>query len=225
MTTTLSAQHCVDLNITVTQQFMGPAPGGYRIDLYYSGERASSGTGQAGAHAPIRSQPGVFSRPLQNALDSGHIESGSDWAAVTSRGILELDGTVTLALCASSKVEGPVVGRLRGKASLHDVRRADGRPRFSPGEGLQAVFAVWREGFDDDAWLPLVLTASFEVPIFGFSEEQTEMYEQARELGGSLFIGLGKAIFSKARYGTIKTIALELHRLQPSSSHAAGATP
>ena len=227
MTTALSTQHCLDLNITVTQQFMGPVPGGYRIDLYYSGERANTGAGQAasGVHGPVRSKPGVFSQALEAALDNGQIQSGSDWAAVTSRGVLELDGTVTLGLCASTKVEGPVVGRLRGRAPLREVRRADGRPRFNAEDGLQAVFAVWREGFDEDAWLPLVLSVSFEVPIFGFSDEQTEMYERARELGGSLFIGLGKAVFSRARYGTIKTIALELHRLQHPSVHAAGGKP
>jgi hypothetical protein len=213
MTTLSSAQHCLDLSITVTQQFMGLVPGGSRIDLYYSGGRAGGG-GQAPGGGPIRTQPGVFAPELSAALDKGHIQSGSDWASVTSRGVLELDGNVTLMLRASEKVECPVAGRLRGRAQLRDVRRPDGGPRFHPGEDVEAIFAVWRQGFEEGSWLPLVLSVSFEVPIFGFGDEQTETYERARELGSSLFLGLGKAIFSSARNGTIKTIALELHRLQ-----------
>jgi len=217
MTTALNPQHCLDLNITVTQQFMGHVPGGYRIDLYYSGGRAAGG----GA-GPIRTQPGVFSPQLASALDSGHIQSGGDWASVTSRGVLELDGNVTLSLRASEKLECPMAGRLRGRAQLRDVRKPDGRPRFNPGEDVEAIFAVWRQGFEEGAWLPLVLSVSFEVPIFGFGDEQTQTYEHARELGSSLFLGLGKATFSSARHGTIKTIALELHKLSHPSLHAAG---
>jgi hypothetical protein len=216
----LPGRHCLNLHISVDQQFMGEVPGGYRVDLHFSGEPSHN---ERGTNTPLATiKPSPFPAPLQDAIDKGRILSGTDWATINSRAVIELDSRITIALRVSDELECPMAGRLRGRARLHDVKRSDGTAYFTDFDPAR-VFSVWEGGFEEDSWLPLVLSASFEVPTFGFGPAQTRMYESARELGDSLFIGTGKAIFRKAPYGAVKTIDLELYRPGAQPGQAAGA--
>jgi hypothetical protein len=212
-----SAEHCLTLTVTVTQQFVGQVPGGYRTDLFYSGEREEHGRGQA----PIACvSPGAFPAELRSALDAGRILSGNDWATISTRGVLDIESRLTLALRPSEELECPVAGRLRGRAQLGDTLRADGSRLFDVGTSPEKVLAVWQQGFEESSLLPLVLSASFDVPIQGYSREQTRIYQQARALGDSLFLALGKAVFRKAPHGEIKSISLDLHKLRAAAVSA-----
>jgi len=224
-------EHCLTLQVGVTQHFIGQVPGGYRVDFYYSGELeglqepADTALAAARKYPALDSPSGPFSSGLRDAINAGTILSGADWVTINSRAVLDFDSRITIALKTPKKgLLCPVAGRLRGRVQLVDAMKAEGG-RYFRNRSEEEVLAVWKAGFDEDSWLPLVLSASFEVPILGFSEEQTELYKEARRLGDSLFIGLGRATFRKASYGAVKSIKLELHKLsgEPATSPAAGA--
>lgn len=206
------AEHCLTLTVTVTQQFVGQVPGGYRTDLYYSGERDDL----ANSHTPplACASPGPFPLELERAINAGRILSGNDWATISTRSVLDFESRITIALCASDTVECPVAGHLRGRAQLGDTLRADGSRLFEAGTSPEKILAVWQQGFEENALLPLALSASFDVPLQGFNRDQTRIYQQARVLGDSLFLALGRALFGKAPHGEIKSITLDLHKLR-----------
>jgi hypothetical protein len=213
----LHTQHFLDLRLAVTQPFVEEiAGGGYRIDFQYSGEPPRNGDGSgpsAGGRSPFKGDRASGLSPrLLDAIDNGRVSSGTDWATINACNVIDFDSRVTIALRVNEKVEGPIVGRLRGRARLSDVRRKDNTPYFQDKSDAK-VAAQWKEGLDTGAWLPLTMSAAFEVPIFGFHDEQTELYQQAQELSRTLFIGQGKAIFSKAAFGAVDTLELSLHRM------------
>jgi len=214
-----SAEHCLTLTVTVTQQFVGQVPGGYRTDLFYSGERDEHAIGQT---PPLAcASPSGFPAELERAINAGRILSGNDWATVSSRSVLDFDSRISIALRPSETVECPVAGRLRGRAQLGDTLRPDGSRYFDVGTSPERILAVWQQGFEENSLLPLVLSAAFDVPIQGFNRDQTRAYQQARVLGESLFLGLGKAVFRKAAHGEIKAIALDLHKLRAAAHRSA----
>ena len=212
----LQTQHFLDLRLAVTQPFVEEiAGGGYRIDFHYSGDPPKNGgSGKSGGgRSPFKgNRDSGLSARLLDAIDNGRVSSGTDWATINACNVIDFDSRVTMALRLSENVEGPIVGRRRGRARLTEVRRHDNTPYFEDKSDTK-VAAQWKEGLDTGAWLPLTVSAWFEVPIFGFLDEQTELYEQARELSNTLFIGRGKAIFSKAAFGAVDSIELGLHRI------------
>lgn len=211
----LPAALCLSLTVEVTQQFVGQVPGGFRIDLYYSGEKspvvvpAESGLGQ----------------PLQRRLRHARILSGNDWATINSETVLDFDGRITLALTPDEKLRSPVAGRLRGRANLRDCLKSNGERLFYPDATPAQIFALWQLGFEEESYLPLVLAASFDVPTLGLDDEQTRVYAESHELAKSLFIGRGKAIFRKAPYGAVKTIELGLFTIKPDSVYSESRGP
>jgi hypothetical protein len=202
----LPATHTVTLEVDVTQQFVGAVPGGYRIDLYYSGERA------AGKNPIVVPGDSQLHPPLKQYLDSASVLSGNDWVTLTAEAVFDFDSRVTIALAHPElKVSCPVACRLRGRAHLRELRNSDGIRRFGTNETAAEILAVWVTGFEEDAYLPLILSASFEMPQRGFDEEQTKVYRDSRELSTKLFLGLGSAVYRKAPHGAVKRIRLELY--------------
>lgn len=214
-----AAVHCLTLRITVTQQFVGEVPGGYRFDLYYSGKSDNrDGADDAPLACPATSP---FPAELKDAINGGTILSGNDWVTVNSRGIVDFDSHVTLALRTPRKdVICPVAGRLRGRARLADATRPDGTRLFPAQPKIEEVFSTWEDGFEEGSKLPLVLAAAFDVPNVGFADEQTALYAKSLDLASDPFTVVGHAMFRKASYGAIKSLTLELHKLRPAPRQA-----
>ena len=206
---------CLTLRITVTQQFVGEVPGGSRLDFYYSG--TAEGHGGVKGGSPLEcAQPCPFPPELQAAINGGNVLSGNDWVIINSRGVLDIDSHLTLALSIpDNKRFCPVAGRLRGRAQLGNVLRPDGTRYFPPQPKLEEVFSTWEDGFEEDSRLPLAVSAIFDVPSVGYGDEQTELYAKSLDLASDLFTGVGHASFRKASHGAVKSLTLELHKLQP----------
>jgi hypothetical protein len=208
----IPANHRLTLSVNVTQQFVGAVPGGHRIDLYYSGTRTDTWN-------PIVVPDGSeFQETVKEYLAAASILSGNDWVTFTSEAVLDFDSRVTIALVEPySGVSCPVAGRLRGRAHLRDLRKRAGARYFGRNAPAAEIFAAWATGFDEGSYLPLVLSASFDVPQRGFDEQQTKVYQKSRELSNGLFIGLGSAVYRRAPYGAVKHISLDLYALDTDS--------
>lgn len=198
---TLPATHCLTVNVKVAQTFVGEAPGGFRVDFYYSGE------------PPIVAAPGApFTDSLKELLDVSYVKSGSDWVTIGTQGVIDFDSRVTLALGGEELL---VTGKLRGRANLRDVMSKYHKLVSDPSDSHDTILARWRSGFADDSYLPVVLAASFDVPLKGYDAKQTSIYKQVRALADSLFIGAGKAFFKKAPYGEVQRLQLNLYVIEP----------
>jgi hypothetical protein len=217
----LPALHVLTLRAGVTQQFVGRAPGGYRTDLYYSGE-PSSDPKKAPLFVPPDSK---LDAALQNDLKHGFILSGNDWVTINPETVFDFDSRITIALSPDGNLVCPVAGRLRGRAQLWDALNADHTPYFEERHTKEDVFATWQAGFDEGAYLPLVLSASFDVPLRALDEEQKKVYERAQALARTVFIGRGSATFRDAPYGSLKTILLDLFKVDHTATQRHNAAP
>jgi hypothetical protein len=207
----LPATYCLSFEANVAQTFVGETPGGFRVDFYYSGKPPIT--------VPLG---GLLSDELRERLTKSYIKSGSDWATISSQGIIDFDSRITVALGDDQLL---IAGRLRGRAQLRDTMKPaplggpGGVPdkcAFLPDDKAEDVLARWRSGFEDGSYLPLVLSASFDVPSEGYEKADDEVYDEARALANSLFIGTGRAIFRKAPYGSVQSIKLDLYVIKPS---------
>jgi len=181
---------------SVSQTFVGDVTGGYRIDLHFEdGARDVDNVG------------GPWSTRLL---------SGNDWVAVTSEGVMDFDTRFTIEFNekreGKSGVHVPISARLRGRASIRDARRKDHSRFFREGESDSTVIHAWRGGIHD-AYLPLRLTVTFDVPREGFTLEETELYRVLQSFGRYLYIGCGKAYFDGNPYGSVDRIVLGVYQM------------
>jgi hypothetical protein len=206
----VSASHLLSFKVDVVQQFVGEAQTGYRIDLYYSGE----------------SSPLVFPNEsefpeLRRLLKNARILSGNDWVTINSDAVIDFDSRITVAITPGEKFQCPIAVRLRGRASLRDILNEDGSSPFESDQTPSHVLDRWRLGFDNGSDLPLLLSASFDVPQRGFDARQDETYNELRGLASSLFIGSGQGTFQQAPHGSVRTIKLDLYKVKPVPSQSA----
>jgi hypothetical protein len=194
------------LSARVTQRTVGEIEGGYRVDFSYSSPEGTGGaaiTGVSESSVLVKSLP---SRKVAGAdvrrpsagqdIADASIASGSDWVFVSNDGFVDLDSKITVSL---QNVATPCLLSLHlvGRADLRDCRHKNGDAIFAKGtESAQDVVAKWREGFGEGRYVPLVLAVTFDVPIYGTSSRQTEIYEECRVLGHSLLAGVGQATFN-----------------------------
>jgi hypothetical protein len=206
----LPATHCLTFEANVAQTFVGETPGGFRVDFYYSKK------------SPITVPQGAtLTQALRARLTNSYIKSGSDWATISSQGVIDFDSRITVALGDDQLL---IAGKLRGRAQLRDTMKST-QPSGSGGGHDKCIFlpdakeadvlARWRSGFGEGTYLPLVLSASFDVPVEGYKEEHKEAYEEARPLANSLFIGTGRAFFGEGQYGNVQSIKLDLYLVKP----------
>jgi len=220
---TAPAKHCFKLSAQIQQQFVGEIPGGYRIDLYYSESDAINVDVSSGLTDDVK-------KHLQGAV----VQSGNDWVSVNDEGVVDFDSRITLKLGPGPKddIKAPpsrvasqddpeasrlIAGRIRGRATLRQCRDENGNRLFEK-KAPTDVFRAWVGGLENGSYLPLVLAVTFDVPRWGFDEEQTEVYRQCRDLGASLFLATGKARFRQAPYGAVDSIDLDLFEIEPSAS-------
>jgi hypothetical protein len=211
----LLATRILTLRVSVEQQFVGRVPGGYRIDLSYSGARPQDPS----AKGPLLAVLGPkVDATLKGYLDHGCILSGNDWVTINSETAFDFDSRITLALSPGGTADCPVAGRLRGRAQIRDRRNKNGGRYYAKDEAASRVFADWRAGFEEGDYLPLVLSASFDVPVTGLDDMQTKVYNKARALANSLFIGQGRAIYGRGSYGSVEEIQLNLYAIEPATN-------
>jgi hypothetical protein len=188
-------------HVAVSQTFVGEVTGGYRIDLHFE-DGAAEG------------------KPSGNWSIPAKLLSGNDWVAVTSEGVMDFDSRFTIEFSEQREDDAerpparvPVGARLRGRASVRDTRRNDDEPVFPERDSINSVMNAWQRGIDDDAYLPLRLTVTLDIPREGFSQAETALYDQLRPLGQFLFIGCGRAFFDGSPYGSVDRIELGVYRM------------
>jgi len=202
--------------VAVTQSFVGPVPGGYRVDLRYEAQPPPG--------APLL---------LAGLKASARVLSGCDWLSISDDGVIDFDSRITFEVSEDAKnTRVPISGRFRGRADLRDSKHSDGTARFGEHEAPGTVLGAWLKG-KAGATLPLALAVQFDVPTEGFSATETALYKALREssFGRHLLIGRGKAYYDGHPNGGVCSLALSLYVLSataaqsshPSAEHRASA--
>ncbi len=201
----LGGKYSLDLSAIISQRYAGEIQGGYRIDLDYQGADQSvrAGTGS------------VISVETAKLLNGGELLSGSDWVFLDNKGVASFDSRFTLKLNTPLEKQRRCLleGRIRGRTDLRSVRDKQGNTRFDKKSTDADVIGAWKAGFTDDSWVPLVLSVVFDVPMAGFDDEQNTIYDRCRELGETIYLGVGKARYAFGINSPIKSINLRLYRL------------
>jgi hypothetical protein len=204
----LADAYCFTLGADLEQRFAGEIPGGCRLDVEYFGAQPS-----------VWQEDGAsgLGREASAAVQAGELVSGSDWMFVSAAGIAAFDSRITLAL-GPRFADGQrclIEGRMRGRADLRDLVLPDGQRAFPRDASNAAVLNAWMSGLPGGCTLPLVLAVLFDVPIKGYTREQTELYDQCRELERASLLGIGEARLGGAAYSPLTAFALRLHKLPP----------
>ena len=202
----LEEKYCFTLRAGIEQRFAGEAPGGYRVDLNYVGERKS--VEFVGDQSDLGSS--------RRHLESARLLSGSDWVFLNSRGVAAFDSRFTLVLPKQPDDTTPcmVEGRVRGRVDLRNVCDGHGAPVFDDADPDGAtIIRKWKAGFGAGSYVPMLVSVTFDVPIAGFNREQTEVYGECEELGQGTFLGVGCARYDDGEKSPVVTLNLALYRL------------
>jgi hypothetical protein len=205
--------YCFSLSIKVQQQLVGQVLGGYRIDLEYPGGEGSVTFGTYGNSALARSTSARLSVKPK-------ILSGNDWIFMSKGGQVDFDSRVTLQFGDGFDALTPLCpleARIRGRTNLRacqskgtyffggDARKAAETPDVT-------VSTRWQQGLGEDCSIPLLMAVSFDVPIAGLEDGQTEAYNDCRELERSLFFATGRALLGKGPQSPVQELTLDLYR-------------
>jgi hypothetical protein len=203
----LATKYCFTLQAIIDQQFVGETPGGFRIDLAYSA-----------ADPSVEIEDSVLTPPLLDFIEGATLLSGTDWVSVSRAGIVDFDSRVTLSLDTSGlgkedRPEEPclISAKLRGRGDLRYAQDSGGNPVFGPHDDSNKVISVWRNGFPTGSFLHVTLGITVDVPIEGFDQKQTAVFEECRRLGSSLLLGRAKVTFNKAAFGAVNGIELDVY--------------
>jgi len=205
----IRTQYCFALHALVDQQFVGETPGGFRIDLAYAA--ATPSVSVAGS---------TLKDPLLGYIKDAELLSGTDWVTVNREGIIDFDSRITLKLGTDGLPQARrpaepclISARLRGRGDLRKAENAAHQPLFKANDNATKVISDWRNGFDDGSTLKLKLAVTADVPLEGFDDNQTRVYEECRPLGASLFLGEATVKFHKGTCGAVNGIDLSVYEV------------
>jgi hypothetical protein len=194
------------LTASVTQTFIGEIPGGFRIDLQY----VPAGT----VSFPF---PSHLPTDLQQVLKPAVLLTGTDWVSVSNDGIATFDARVSLQVgppTPNPDKRCVISATIHGRADLADCRKKDNTSLFqikAPAKTVDRydVISLWQQGFPDEAYLPLALSAVFDVPVKGNNPSQDQTYEKCRGLERAFFVAFGRATFRAGAKSPLASIRLD----------------
>jgi hypothetical protein len=207
----LRTYYC-SLKTAVETRPVGAIPGGYRVDVAY----------QEGGPVRTLRKKGSAADPAVDPVDmDGSLLSGHDWIRVSENAVAHFDARITIR-CKSERPNDeeqppppPILGaRIFGKA---DLARASVLSAHAGDRKPEAAFQKWKDGFGNDATLPLVVSVTFDVAgpaaqrLLGSDPEQ---YRPYLPLDRALFTGIGRARFGAGAYSPMKELILHVYRYQ-----------
>lgn len=199
--------YCFTLGGAITQTFIGEIPGGFRFDLQY------------GPDEPLSFDfPSALS-PEERVIEGAELLTGTDWVSVSATGIVTFDTRVTLQVRHYGGDEQDderclISLNLNGRVDLADTRKDSGQLLFS-GKNRAEIISAWQKGFEAKSYLPLALSAVFDVPVQGDTKKQGAIYKQCRALESQLFIAYGRATYLAAPNSPLDVIRLDFVRPKP----------
>lgn len=196
--------YCFTLAADIQQTFVGEAPGGFRVDLQYASDGAVS------FDFPSRLDANALSE-----FQEAKLLTGTDWVSVSNDAIATFDTRITFRVGPVQKNPEKrcvISANVRGRAFLGDCRKEDGTPEFDRDE-RPAIMARWQQGFSRNSYLPLALSAVFDVPTRGYDPAQDEVYEKCRALERGLFVAFGRANYLGGTYSRLGSIRLDFTKV------------
>lgn len=193
------------LQANLTQTFIGEIPGGFRVDLQYEprGSVALSFDG--------------FLADLRDMLEPARLLSGNDWVSVSANGLASFDTRISLQVGPPSDDPDErcvIGGNICGRVDLINLRNEAGEPIFDQHERPENIIAAWQKGFADGSFLPLALSAVFDIPVKGSDRDQNRIYQRCRPLGQSTFVVFGRATYAFGQNSPLDSISLDFVRAE-----------
>lgn len=188
------------LQADITQTFIGEIPGGFRVDIQYD----PNGT-------LTFDQTSALSAGAQQELRRAQLLTGTDWVSISAEGIATFDTRITIQVGEPKNDPDDrcvISANIRGRIDLAECL-IEGGGRVFNGKNRAEIVPAWQKGFPPMSYLPLALSAVFDVPSQGDKPGQKSVYDNCRELERRQFLALGRANYLAGPNSPLDSIRLD----------------